>query len=242
MKKLLYLIGLLISTNSLALTGNFSATVVPIDVASETVQEWLPEGVTLADDQSDMHKIVLMLGTQKNVAYFGAYREIIVVVPNAIYNGKRYMYFPRLFLDNRQAVGWGRALYGFPKVFNDMTDESDFFDLVDSENGNALLTLDQHVGNSRVNQSSENFKGVLSLLSQPMLLNKGGNILCSEFIMYLEGEVVKPANITLNINDGFMSSMESLTEQLASINEVPFGAFRINHARWKVPNTGVSCR
>ena len=231
------------AASAFALTGSFTATVVTIDVPSDVVASWLPDEMSLARPLEMEQKVFIFMGQQKNVAHLPRYNEIIVSVPNISYRGGIYSWFPRLYLDHRGAVAWGKALYGFPKIYASMINANDVFEL--SNRGRSHVLLRSQLSRSpreQIDQSSGHFLQIKDLLGQQMLRYHRGRVVCSGFHIDFSRTELVPSKVDVQIERGFMPNMQERFYSSDSINNEAFGSFYMINAKWKVPEGSASCQ
>ena len=239
-KTLFLVIVLAVSREAIALEGNFSATVLALDIDSRIVSSWLPCGATLKNPHCCNHKVILMMGTQRNVSFLRPYEEVIVVVPDVQYRGCTYMYFPKLYLNNKRAVRGGRIFFGFPKIHAWMCHTANQFKLC--LKGVPLLNAKLRHHLNRPISRGENFAEMKRMLSQPMLLVQRRKVVCSKFVMQLDREHITNVEVErLDVCKGFMPGLPSFSTPVGCNDACPGGAFYIHNAHWCVPKKATCC-
>ena len=223
-----------------SLEGKFSATVFALDIDRHVVAQWLPAGVCLKTPGALTHKVILMLGTQRDVRFLKKYNEVIVVVPDVTYLGKTYMFFPKLYLDRVLPIIGGRRFFGFPKEKAWMEHCLDRFQV--GTNGKQLLhaklnhQLDQPICRG------QNYAEMVRMLSQPMLLVQRRRLVCSRFNMQLDRECITRVTVEhLRIQSGFMPCLPEFCTSISDIDTSEYGAFYIHNAFWNVPRNATEC-
>lgn len=224
-----------------SLDGKFSATVFALEIDSCIVAKWLPAGVCLSDPNAQTHKVVLMLGTQREVSFLKTYNEVLVVVPDVTYQGRTYMFFPKLYLDRVAPILGGRIFFGFPKEKAWIEHCAERFQVC--KNGKQLLDAKLHHHLDQPIRRGGNYSEMIRMLSQPMLLVQNGRIVCSSFNMQLDRECITKVSVEkLSIHKGFMPCLPCFCTSVADIDESESGAFYIHNACWSVPRKATECR
>jgi len=224
-----------------SLEGKFSATVFGLDIESRVVASWLPAGVGLNSPNAPTHKVILMLGTQRDVSFLRTYNEVIVVVPDVTYQGRTYMFFPKLYLDRVAPIVGGRLFFGFPKEKAWIQHCAERFQIC--KNGKQLLNATLSHNLDQPIDRGQNYAEMIRMLSQPMLLVQRQRIVCSSFNMQLDKECITKVTVEkLAIQDGFMPCLSGFCTSVSGIDAMESGAFYIHDAFWNVPRRARNVR
>ena len=241
MRLLAAIAGLLLNGTGFALTGKMTGVMSAVAFPASMVAGWLPEEVSLANPAAEEHQVIIFAGGQRSVAHLPAYNEVIVIVPDVVYRGKAYMYFPKLYLDNWRAVFWGKSIWGFPKVMGNMSNASDHFRLDHPKTGAMAFDLNIVGLGETVDKTSENYAEMKASLSLPMLLSRGKRVLCSRFMVNLDQVELTAVEVSGSVQPNFMPGANALEFSSGSLNNQAFGSFHLKDAFWRVPDTGKSC-
>lgn len=227
----------------IALTGHYRANCVVFALPASDAVAMLTANAAL--DRQELtppgtHPVILLMGEHRDVRVRflpGAfsYREALVSVPWVRRRGgscgnRPLAHVSRLWLDRLPPVvgGW---TFGFPKIWS-RVEMSDTSYGVQSILSRARL-LDARFEARGAPAPASQFRGfdpVRPIFEQPFLqrlLLAGPS--CVEVMDFgLDRATLQPIAATIGIRDGLLAGLPTGAHDVSSINESPFGAFRLD--------------
>lgn len=184
------------------------------------------------------HPLVVMFGVQHNVHPLAAgiglpgflgprYGEFIVLIPFVRKKGETgatYNHMPLLYLDSRRAVLAG-LIYGYPKVFADITAIEESFRVFDRHTG-ATLVAAEAIGDSRQMQPPQTALDAMKIIfSNPFIQTRGDELVASLVDWRLSHARIIPARLAIALPA--MKQLKSRSMEVPSLDEDGFGAFHL---------------
>lgn len=224
------------------MSGDFSGEVVTLFINRETVQTWLPDGLSVAEDcPFETHPVLILYGTQRNLArtkrirrflpYGEHYLETFVAVPYLRVDNSRcdehVFYFARVYLDSLRATELGIERFGWEKVYTRLSD-CDRDHSIWNPQGRLIFTASGTSTPARpIPSSNPSAATIQEMLSQTLVLKHNGRFNRYDFNLHFASAHVQAVDARVRINRDFMPGLETMEGEVAGIDEQPFGAFHI---------------
>lgn len=224
------------------MSGDFSGEVITLFIERETVQSWLPVGLSMAEDcPFESQPVLILYGTQRNLArtkrirrylpYGEHYLETFVAVPYLRVDSSRYnehvFYFARVYLDSLRATELGIERFGWKKVYTRLSDR-DRDHSIWNPRGQLIFTASGTPTPARpIPSGNSSVATIKNMLSQTLVLKHNGRFNRYDFNLHFASACVEAVDAQVRINQGFMPGLEAMEGEVAGIDEQPFGAFHI---------------
>ena len=248
--------GNLESLSYTGMSGQFSGTIATFFAKRADVQSWLPPELTIVEkdrlpewlqDRED-HPAILIFGKQaslgrrrpirgryRTVPLFRPYLEAFVAIPflkpRASQGPSPCFHFVRVPCSKFWPTELGKLFYGWPKIQCRMRmseqGETQHYSIGGEGGSNPLLSAETDLtGSVPLDPSQDSLDKVISMLSQPLVLVKGQELLFFNFDLRFEAATLKAASASVTVYPGLLSATnERMDFSFPRITDVEFGAF-----------------
>lgn len=244
------------SLSHTGMSGRFSGTIATFFARRADVQSWLPPELTIVEkdrlpewlrDRED-HPAVLIFGAQtslgkrrfflgryRTVPLFRPYLEAFVAVPflepRASGGPSPCFHFVRVPCSTFWPTELGKLCFGWPKIQCRMRmsekGETQKYSIEDEGHRNPLLRAETDLtGSVDLDPRQDCLGKVISMLSQPLALVKGEELLFFSFDLRFEAAALKTASASVTVYPGLLSADSGRMDfSFPSIVEAESGAF-----------------
>ena len=224
------------------MSGDFSGEVVTLFIDADTVQSWLPGGISIAEDSPfEAHPVLILYGTQRNLArtkrirrylpYGEHYSETFVAVPYLRVDASRcdehVFYFARVYLDSLRATELGIERFGWEKIYTRLFDSQRDHSIWNPE-GQLIFTASRSSSPPRsIEPGNSSLELIQEMLSQTLVLKHRGCFDRYNFDLHFTSARMRAVDARVRVNRGFMPNLVTMEGDVAGIDKQPFGAFQI---------------
>jgi len=240
------------------MSGRFSGTIATFFAKRADVQSWLPPELTIVEKdrlpewlrdredqpavlifgkQTSLGKRRLFLGRYRTVPLFRPYLEAFVAIPflkpKASGGPSPCFHFVRVPCSTFWPTELGKLCFGWPKIQCRMRmseqGETQHYSIEDEGGSIPLLRAETDLtGSVALDHKQDCLDKVISMLSQPLVLIRGQELLFFSFDLRFEAAALKTASASVTVYPGFLSAAgERMDFSFPSITDGDFGAFFI---------------